>query len=115
MKSLPIETVKRPHKRSAWRRFLADSPFWALCPVRSLHRLDHDPSGDEQGYVETASLRDEKELAQEALASEISRIRSLIIRAQSIAAALGLEASLEKMLKILNRQWPPEQEERAAA
>ena len=50
-----------------------------------------DPeAGNEQGYVEVEKLRDDDDLAREALTAELIRAQALFVRAESLAVALGL-------------------------
>ena len=64
--------------------------------VVSTVRYVHDPeAGDgEQGYVEAASLRGDVDLAREALANELARVKAALDRARSVAVALGLEGDV---------------------
>ena len=50
-----------------------------------------DPEvGDEQGYVDVGVLRNDEDLAREALTSELGRATALFDRAESLALSLGL-------------------------
>jgi len=69
----------------------------------STPRYVRDPEvGEAQGYTDVIKLKGEHELACEALAAEVARIRSFIERTRSIAAVLGLEEHLEELLSVLD-------------
>ena len=53
---------------------------------------------DEQGYVSVAVLRNEKDMAREALRNELRRVISALERARSVAVGLDLEDEMEDLL-----------------
>jgi len=59
-----------------------------------------DPSAakDLQGYVSLNRLRNDEELAREALLQEFSRVASMLERARHLASALQMEAEIENLL-----------------
>lgn len=63
-------------------------------------RYVRDPAADskEQGYVNVATIRDEKELARRTVKTELSRIVAAIERARGIADELGLDQEFEGLL-----------------
>ena len=67
-------------------------------------RYVRDPSaGEEQGYIETARLRDDRSLAIEALQAEIKSANALVARARSLAEALGLDAEIRMVAESVDR------------
>jgi hypothetical protein len=65
----------------------------APCYVR-----DPEMAGDEQGYIATKVLRNEKDLAREALVLEFARVAHLLRRARNLAKALAVEGDVERLL-----------------
>jgi len=69
----------------------------------STPRYVRDPGvGEAQGYTDVMKLKGEDELARDALAAEVVRIRAFIERTRSIAIVLGLEERLEELLGMLD-------------
>lgn len=63
-------------------------------------RYVRDPSAKEaQGYVPVAKLRDDKDMAREAIESEMSRVLATLERAQGLADALGLADEFGTLLR----------------
>lgn len=60
-------------------------------------------SGNKQGYVSVATLRDDKDYAQEALDQEVDRVKSLLDRAREFADIVGLREELETALQSIMR------------
>lgn len=56
-------------------------------------------SGREQGYVSTVTLRDEKDVARDALRNEAARAHAYLERVRSLAVALGLEGEVEEIME----------------
>lgn len=67
-------------------------------------RYVRDPSvGERQGYADVFEIKNEQELARDALRAEVKRVRSLLERTRSIAAVLGLESELGDLMGLLDR------------
>lgn len=72
-------------------------------------RYVHDPQlpAGEQGYVEAASLRSDEDLAREALAHELERVKAALDRARNVSQALGLEGEVvdleERVAAVLSK------------
>ena len=61
-------------------------------------RYVRDPAaGEEQGYVETAKLRTDKDLARDALIAELTAAHSRFERAHSLADVLGLADEFDEL------------------
>ena len=60
-----------------------------------------DPSlpPQKQGYVAATSLRSESDLAMEAVLEELARASSAFRRAEAVAAAVGVQADVEGLLR----------------
>ena len=60
-----------------------------------------DPSlpAQKQGYVVATSLRSESDLAMEAVLEELARASSAFRRAEAVAAAVGVQADVEGLLR----------------
>jgi len=69
----------------------------------SIPKYVRDPGAraNEQGYVATVKLRDEKDLARDACLREFERAREALSRAQGLAAYFGLEDQVAEGLAIL--------------
>lgn len=66
--------------------------------IVSTVRYVRDPSaGEEQGYVDVNKLRGERDLAVDALLSELKGARALLERAYSLAEALGLSNDFDDL------------------
>jgi len=67
--------------------------------VRSVAYV-RDPSAgsSEQGYVSVNRLRDEKDLARDALLAEFQRAADLLRRARNIALALDLDGDVDRII-----------------
>ena len=96
-------------ERAAWEhwRGIARGLIRSVQIERVLHRKTvstiayvRDPSkpSDEQGYVSTAILRDDKFHARLALEAEFDRAEAALRRATEVAKALGLERDVERLL-----------------
>lgn len=53
----------------------------------------------EQGYVETKKLRNDEDLAREAVYHEFARAAAALTRARELSAALGLEDEVDKLIE----------------
>jgi hypothetical protein len=64
-----------------------------------------DPSLDsrDQGYISTATLRDDVSLAREAVQHELMRAHSALQRAREVAEAVGLEREIDKLMNRVDR------------
>jgi len=69
----------------------------AIAYVRDPRREPH-----EQGYVATRELKDDRVLAQHALAAEVSRAQAALARARDVASALGLSDEVEDSIRSLD-------------
>lgn len=61
----------------------------------------HDPSlpSGEQGYVSIRRLQSDEEMTRKALCDEFRRAGDLLMRARTLAVALGAEAEIEQLIK----------------
>jgi len=68
---------------------------------------DPEAAPNEQGYVSIVRLRDNREMAEEALLAEVGRVQSILERAEEFAHALELEreyaAALDAALTLKSR------------
>lgn len=64
-----------------------------------------DPTmeSDEQGYVSVASLRDDQDLAREAIVYEFARAAGALRRAREVAAALNMQKEVESLISRVER------------
>jgi len=73
-------------------------------PIRvPLYVRDPAVPNTEQGYRATMRVRDEKALAREVVADELSRVIAAINRARHVAGALGMLGDFEVMLEYATR------------
>jgi len=63
----------------------------------SVVKYVRDPT-EKSGYVETLRLRDQKDLARDAIRAEITRVLAALERAQDIAEALGVEDEIQDIV-----------------
>jgi hypothetical protein len=63
-------------------------------------RYVRDPrkASDEQGYCDIATLRTDKDVAREALSRELNTAEGVMVRASSIALALGMASEFDDLL-----------------
>ena len=79
-----------------------------------------DPAmaGDRQGFVSVAQLRDDEDLAREAVVAEFSRASAALERAKAVAAALDLTSEIERIqddIGVLSERARQEGQSSAAA
>lgn len=60
---------------------------------------DPGKSSGEPGYISVARLRNDEDLAREAVVAEFARARDALTRAKSVALALGLSAEIDDLVK----------------
>jgi hypothetical protein len=117
--SLVVEAAADPqsvlHDQFEWDDSKA-SKAWRLDQARTLIRSVHvrittettsvsvvayvrdpDASGDEQGYVSTARIMDDKDRARAALIGEFERVASLLKRARELAIAFDMVGEVDAM------------------
>lgn len=66
------------------------APAWVRDPLAASHA---------QGYVNTAVLKDEKDIARSALLNETERAAAYLNRVRSLATALDLESEVDQILE----------------
>jgi hypothetical protein len=66
--------------------------------IVSVPQWVRDPEG-EQGYRETAEIRDDRAIALAALVSEASRAGAYLHRVRSLAVALNLQAEVDEIIQ----------------
>lgn len=78
---------------------------------------DPEQRGDEQGYVSLPRLRDDADVAREAVVAEFARAAAALKRARDLAVALGLSEVVDRLIEDVagaqRRVAPPRRGRRA--
>ena len=97
------EKAAMEHYRTVARRIISGVYIEQKTETRivSVPRYVRDPASEpeEQGYAETLTIKDDKELSKELLREEFQRVRALLERACDIADVIGLGGELKDLLK----------------
>lgn len=67
--------------------------------ILSVPRYVHDPDRDDTGgYIETLSIKDDRQIAMRVLTQEVARAIGCLQRARKVAAALGMSGVVDGLI-----------------